>query len=109
MESSLPVAERPRRPEWMKVRAPSRDGAYFDVNQDTATIFSDVAVHAGTKYLGGHSDVLVGLIVCSEATYPRMHRLWTDMGVALSSDDAFLALRGLRTLAVRFPGRVCSR
>ena len=61
----------------------------------------DISVHAGTKYLGGHSDVLVGLIVCSEATYSRMHRLWTDMGVALSSDDAFLALRGLRTLAVR--------
>ncbi len=33
MESSLPVAERPRRPEWMKVRAPSRDGAYFDVQK----------------------------------------------------------------------------
>ena len=61
----------------------------------------DIAVHAGTKYIGGHSDVLVGLIDCSEATYPRLHRLWTDMGVALSSDDAFLALRGLRTLAVR--------
>ena len=62
---------------------------------------ADVSLHAGTKYIGGHSDVLVGLIVCSEATYPRLHRLWTDMGVALSSDDAFLALRGLRTLAVR--------
>ena len=61
----------------------------------------DVSVHAGTKYLGGHSDVLIGLINCSEATYPRMHRLWTDMGVACSSDDCFLALRGLRTLAVR--------
>src|SRR6478752_7500150 len=33
METSLPVAERPRRPEWMKVRAPSRDGAYFDVQK----------------------------------------------------------------------------
>ncbi len=33
MESSLPVAERPRRPEWMKVRAPSRDGRYFDVQK----------------------------------------------------------------------------
>jgi lipoyl synthase len=33
MESSLPVAERPRRPEWMKVRAPSRDGRYFDVEK----------------------------------------------------------------------------
>ncbi len=62
---------------------------------------ADIVLHAGTKYIGGHSDVLVGIIDCSEATYPRLHRLWTDMGVALSSDDAFLALRGLRTLAVR--------
>jgi len=62
---------------------------------------ADIVLHAGTKYIGGHSDVLVGLIDCSEAMYPRLHRLWTDMGVALSSDDAFLALRGLRTLAVR--------
>jgi cystathionine beta-lyase len=62
---------------------------------------ADISVHAGTKYVGGHSDVLVGLITCSQATFPALHRLWTDMGVALSSDDAFLALRGLRTLAVR--------
>ncbi|HEX8010920.1 MAG TPA: cystathionine beta-lyase [Casimicrobiaceae bacterium] len=61
----------------------------------------DISLHAGTKYIGGHSDVLVGLITCTEATFPALHRLWTDMGVALSSDDAFLALRGLRTLAVR--------
>jgi lipoic acid synthetase len=33
MQSSLPVAERPRRPEWMKVRAPSRDSRYFDVQK----------------------------------------------------------------------------
>ena len=61
----------------------------------------DVAVHAGTKYLGGHSDVLIGLITCNAATYPRLHRLWTDMGVTASGDDCFLALRGLRTLALR--------
>jgi cystathionine beta-lyase len=61
----------------------------------------DISLHAGTKYLGGHSDVLIGLVVCSEAAYPGLHRLWTDMGVSASSDDAFLALRGLRTLAVR--------
>src|SRR4030095_4720101 len=36
-----------------------------------------------------------------EATYPTLHRLWTDMGVAASTDDCFLGLRGLRTLAVR--------
>jgi cysteine-S-conjugate beta-lyase len=62
---------------------------------------ADISLHAGTKYLGGHSDVLNGVIVCNEATYPRLHRLWTDMGVSASSDDCFLALRGLRTLAVR--------
>jgi cysteine-S-conjugate beta-lyase len=61
----------------------------------------DVAVHAATKYIGGHSDVLLGLIVCSAATFPAMHRLWTDMGITASSDDCFLGLRGLRTLATR--------
>jgi len=62
---------------------------------------ADISLHAVTKYAGGHSDVLAGIITGTEATFPRLHRLWTDMGVALSSDDAFLALRGLRTLAVR--------
>lgn len=61
----------------------------------------DVSVHAATKYIGGHSDVLLGLIVASAATYPSLHRLWTDLGVTASSDDCFLGLRGLRTLAAR--------
>lgn len=61
----------------------------------------DVSVHAATKYIGGHSDVLLGLIVGNEATHARIKRLWTDMGVTASSDDCFLALRGLRTLPTR--------
>jgi len=61
----------------------------------------DVSVHAATKYIGGHSDVLLGLIVGNAATFPALQRLWTDMGVTASSDDCFLGLRGLRTLAVR--------
>ena len=61
----------------------------------------DVSVHAATKYIGGHSDVLLGVIVGNEATSEPLHRLWTDMGVAVSTDDAFLGLRGLRTLAAR--------
>ena len=61
----------------------------------------DVSVHAATKYIGGHSDVLLGVIVCNAETHPLLHRLWTDMGVAASTDDCFLGLRGLRTLAVR--------
>ena len=61
----------------------------------------DVAVHAATKYIGGHSDVLLGLIIANEATHARIHRLWTDIGVTASPDDCFLALRGLRTLPTR--------
>lgn len=61
----------------------------------------DVSVHAATKYIGGHSDVLLGAIVANAATYPKLFRLWTDMGVTAASDDCFLGLRGLRTLAVR--------
>jgi len=61
----------------------------------------DVSVHAATKYIGGHSDVLLGAIVANADTFPALHRLWTDMGVAPSSDDCFLGLRGLRTLGVR--------
>ncbi len=61
----------------------------------------DVSVHAATKYIGGHSDVLLGLIVANAAAYPALHRLWTDMGVTASADDCFLGLRGLRTLPVR--------
>jgi len=60
-----------------------------------------VSVHAATKYIGGHSDVLLGAIVANADTFPALHRLWTDMGVTPSSDDCFLGLRGLRTLGVR--------
>jgi cystathionine beta-lyase len=61
----------------------------------------DVSVHAATKYIGGHSDLLLGVIVVDAPTFPALHRLWTDMGVTASPDDCFLGLRGLRTLDVR--------
>jgi cystathionine beta-lyase len=61
----------------------------------------DVSVHAATKYVGGHSDVLLGAIVASQGAYASLARLWTDMGIAPSTDDCFLGLRGLRTLGVR--------
>jgi cystathionine beta-lyase len=46
------------------------------------------------------------LILASEATFPALHRLWTDMGVTASPDDCFLALRGLRTLPLRLARHV---
>jgi cystathionine beta-lyase len=61
----------------------------------------DVAVHAVTKYIGGHSDVMLGAVIANGETFDVLHRLWTDMGITASSDDCFLGLRGLRTLAVR--------
>ena len=61
----------------------------------------DVSVHAATKYIGGHSDVLLGAIVAAEGAFRPLHRLWTDMGIAPSADDCFLGLRGLRTLPLR--------
>ena len=86
-----------------------RRGALVVIDNSWATPFGfrsfdhgvDVSVHAATKYIGGHSDVLLGLIVANEATYPALHRLWTDMGVTASTDDCFLGLRGLRTLPLR--------
>jgi cystathionine beta-lyase len=68
----------------------------------------DVSVHAATKYLGGHSDVLLGLILGNRATFPLLHRLWTDIGVTASSDDCFLVLRGLRTLPLRLARHAAS-
>jgi cystathionine beta-lyase len=62
---------------------------------------ADVSVHAVTKYIGGHSDLMLGVIVANDATRGAIHRQWTDLGVTASSDDAWLALRGLRTLPTR--------
>jgi cystathionine beta-lyase len=61
-----------------------------------------------TKYIGGHSDVLLGAIIANAETFSPLQRLWIDMGITPSSDDCFLALRGLRTLAVRLERHAAS-
>ena len=61
----------------------------------------DVSVHAATKYIVGHSDVLMGVILTTEALYPQLRGFYKQIGLTVSPDDAYLALRGLRTLAVR--------
>ncbi|HYA32718.1 MAG TPA: PLP-dependent aspartate aminotransferase family protein [Candidatus Bathyarchaeia archaeon] len=63
---------------------------------------ADMVVHSATKYLNGHGDALGGIVVTSfeEATTLRKGVL-RDMGAALSPFNAFLILRGIRTLAVR--------
>ena len=61
----------------------------------------DVSILAATKYIGGHSDVMMGTITTTEALYDRVRSEVAEVGFCVSSDDAYLALRGLRTLSVR--------
>jgi cystathionine gamma-synthase len=63
---------------------------------------ADVVVHSGTKYIAGHSDVLLGLAVTSRTeVYELLRTRRTLHGGVAGSWDTWLALRGLRTLAVR--------
>ena len=64
---------------------------------------ADMVVQPATKYLAGHSDVLIGLVVASEATWPLLRDCSRDLGQHVSPDDSFLTLRGLRTMGVRLP------
>ena len=61
----------------------------------------DLSVTAGTKYLGGHADLLLGTISANEAHAPALIATHGALGLCVGPDDMFLALRGLRTLGVR--------
>jgi cystathionine beta-lyase len=62
----------------------------------------DVSVQALTKYVGGHSDLLLGSVsVSSPELYEKVGSVWGQLGMAVSPDDASLALRGLQTLGIR--------
>jgi cystathionine beta-lyase len=61
----------------------------------------DLSIQAATKYIGGHSDVMMGTISTTEAYAKRLETFVHDLGLYASADDCFLALRGLRTLPVR--------
>ncbi len=61
----------------------------------------DISVQAGTKYLGGHSDIMFGTISANAATLPKIAAGIRMLGICAGPDDVFLALRGLRTLGVR--------
>jgi cystathionine beta-lyase len=61
----------------------------------------DLSIQAGTKYLGGHADVNIGTVSANDAHAQQLKETHGNMGLAASGDDCFLALRGLRTLAIR--------
>jgi cysteine-S-conjugate beta-lyase len=61
----------------------------------------DLSIQAGTKYIGGHSDIMFGCVSANAATYPRLKDCMNSLGLCVGPDDMYLALRGLRTLGVR--------
>ena len=61
----------------------------------------DLSIQSGTKYIGGHSDVMLGTVSATAATWPRLHGLVDAMGLCVGPDDMYLGLRGLRTMGVR--------
>ncbi len=61
----------------------------------------DVSIQAGTKYLGGHADLNLGTISATGEFWPQIKETTGTLGLCPGPEDAFLALRGLRTLAVR--------
>jgi cysteine-S-conjugate beta-lyase len=61
----------------------------------------DVSIVAGTKYIVGHSDAMMGLAICTEESFPKVKRAALQLAYHAAPDDAYLALRGLRTAGVR--------
>jgi cystathionine beta-lyase len=61
----------------------------------------DITILAATKYVGGHADVMIGAVSATAKYFERIQHLGWDLGHCVSPDDAWLASRGLRTMAIR--------
>ena len=61
----------------------------------------DIAIEAGTKYLGGHSDLLLGLVSANERCWRELRAAFDSTAFCAGPEDVFLGLRGLRTMRVR--------
>src|SRR3546814_16889086 len=61
----------------------------------------DLSILACTKYIAGHSDLMLGSVTAAPALWPALRKTSYAFGQAASPDDCYLASRGLRTLKVR--------
>src|SRR6266516_6970306 len=61
----------------------------------------DLSIQAATKYIGGHSDLMLGTVSANAATWPRLSDTVHALGLCVGPDDIYLGLRGLRTMGVR--------
>lgn len=70
--------------------------------QKPITLGTDIVIHSATKYLGGHSDIVSGVVVVnSKELAERLHFVQNSTGGVLAPFDSFLLIRGIKTLAVR--------
>ena len=75
--------------------------------QKPLALGADIVLHSGTKYLGGHSDVVAGLVAVKEPELAkRLAFLQNATGGVLGPQDSFLIIRGIKTLAVRMDRHV---
>ena len=65
------------------------------------TLGADISILAATKYLGGHADAMMGAVVTNARAWRALERATIDFGQTVGADDAFLVLRGMRTLPLR--------
>jgi cysteine-S-conjugate beta-lyase len=82
---------------WVMVDNTWSGGHYFKAFEHGC----DISVQAATKYIVGHSDAMLGTVVCNEAAWPQFKEAFETMGLFAGPDDMYLGLRGLRTLDVR--------
>ena len=68
----------------------------------------DMTILAATKYIVGHSDVMIGSVITHEKYWTRLRQTAQQLGQVVSPDDAYLAARGLRTLSVRMKAHEAS-
>ena len=61
----------------------------------------DLSIQSGTKYIGGHSDLMLGTVSANAQWWPRLRATAETMGLCVGPDDIYLGLRGLRTMGVR--------
>ena len=70
--------------------------------QNPLALGADIAIHSGTKYLGGHNDTIAGFVCLKDAALgEKLHKIAYTLGATLSPFDSWLMLRGIKTLAVR--------
>ena len=72
------------------------------LRQRPLALGAEIVLHSATKLIGGHSDLLLGAVICRDAAHAKAMTTYRhDLGAVPGNLEAFLALRGLRTLAVR--------